>query len=93
MNAVCVPLLGLAADETALVEVTVAGKKQKFNYKIESFAWGEVQVEDGESRASSSQIENLQGQLADYASNWELVQIYQPKVGDERIQVLMRQRN
>lgn len=89
MNDVCIPIPRLAAEQAAMVEVTVAGERKKFNYRLESFEW---QAATSQAVGSASNVLRLKSQIESYDKSWELIQIYNPGPRDSHIHVLFRQR-
>lgn len=93
MKDICIPIPKFEENQIAEVEVTVNGKKKKFNYRIDSFAWtpdvsneGNVDISEVEAK-----INKLKTSIESYDEHWQLVQIYTPTPGSEFIQVLFRQ--
>ena len=96
MKEICIPIPHFGESQIAEVEVTVNGKKKKYNYRVESFKWA---IRDDEKDLVNSmtetqiKIQNLRELLNQYDDTWEIVQIFTPKEGSEFIQVLFRQRS
>ncbi|MGD8780196.1 MAG: hypothetical protein PVH88_14675 [Ignavibacteria bacterium] len=95
MNEICIPIPHFGENQIAEVEVTVNGKKKKYNFRVESFPWkvpvlaGEIENEVNETQLK---IENLRHMLDEYNHGWEIVQIFTPREHTEYIQVLFRQK-
>lgn len=90
MKDICIPIPHFGEHQIAEVEVTVNGKKQKFNFRVESFDW------DGDSKANvevTEKINKLRNDIETYDKGWQMVQIYTPSSGAEHIQVLFRQKS
>ncbi len=95
MNDVCIPIPRMLPEQAAEVEVKVNGKSKRYNYRVESFQWGAASSEEianDSYGASGDRINSLKNQIEGYDNSWELVQIYNPRMTDERIHVLFRQR-
>ncbi len=96
MNEISIPIPHFGENQIAEVEVTVNGKKKKYNYRVESFPWKvTVPAGDMEEQISETQlkIDNLRNMLEEYNHGWEIVQIFTPREQAEYIQVLFRQRH
>ncbi|NIR50302.1 hypothetical protein GWO43_17465 [candidate division KSB1 bacterium] len=91
MNDICVPIPSLAADKTAKVEVTIADKKKRFNFRVEAFEWTPDADLEG-LQVGSNRIEQLKRSIQSYDRNWELVQIYNPGPRDRFIHLLFREK-
>lgn len=91
MKEICIPIPHFGEHQIAEVEVTVNGKKKKYNFRVESFPWS---VEDTDAAASSTEmkINALRGLIETYDDSWDLVQIFTPREEATNIQVLFRQR-
>ena len=96
MREICIPIPHFGDNQIAEVEVTVNGKKRKYNFRVESFEWS-VREEEKESLSSSTEtqlkIEHLRDLLDQYDDSWEIVQIFTPHEESNHIQVLFRQRS
>lgn len=94
MKDITIPLPDILDQELAEVEVTVAGKKQKYNFRLENFDWG-LTDDNGKLLYNSlkDRVKELKRKIEDYNSEWELVQIFRPKPGAESIQVLFRHKS
>lgn len=90
MNDVCIPIPRIEAQQVAEVIVNINGNRKKFNYRLESFEWQAVAVENG--GTTEARISRLKNQIEGYQPGWELVQIYNPKPTDSHIHVLFRQK-
>lgn len=93
MREICIPIPHFGEQQIAEVEVTVNGKKRKYNFRIESFPWGlsDHKFEDKLSE-TEFKISHLRRLLENYDDSWELVQIFTPRENSLFIQVLFRQR-
>ncbi len=85
MNEICIHVPSLRENQTVDVEVTVNGKKQLMNYRVESFDWtlGGHEL--------TGRIERLRSMIDGYDEGWELVQIGIPD-GD-LVPVMFRKRH
>jgi hypothetical protein len=96
MKEICIPIPHFGEHQIAEVEVTVNGKKKKYNYRVESFPWGLEESEaDLLNNTSETQIKinHLRQLLDEYDDVWEIVQIFNPNESAKHIQVLFRQRH
>lgn len=94
MKDICIPIPKFEENQIAEVEVTVNGKKKKFNFRVESFVWDPVEQGSDQNVDISlveKKISKLRESIESYDKNWQLVQIYTPTPGSEYIQVLFRQ--
>lgn len=93
MKEICIPVPHFGERQIAEVEVTVNGKKKRYNFRVESFPWisGKENVEN-ELSDTELKINNLRSLLENYDDSWELVQIFTPNENASHIQVLFRQR-
>lgn len=93
MKDICIPIPHFGEHQIAEVEVTVNGKKKKYNYRVESFEW-DGSIDSGEDVLSQTEekVKKLRENIEGYDKSWDLVQIYTPSQGSEHIQVLFRQR-
>jgi len=95
MKEICIPIPYLKEKEIADVEVTLAGKKLRYNFRVESFPW-----ETGDEFASLSdplerslaRIYKLKGAIESYDKDWELIQIFNPDSQADHIHVLYRKK-
>lgn len=94
MRDICIPIPHFEENQIAEVEVTINGKKQHFNFRVESFPWSLTKDEDGHSDSSdvSEKILLLKNLIESYDKNWELIQIFTPKSDAHYIQILFRQK-
>ena len=93
MREICIPIPELGGDQIANVEVTIAGVKQSFNFRVESFPWipsDEDQPLEGAELLDA--IAQLRDSIESYEKGWEIVQLFTPPAGAEFIQVLFRQK-
>ena len=84
MPKVAIQLPPVDAEDKVEVEVTVNGKKRRYTYRIEIFAWEEV-AEPKEDRATC--VKRL---VNGYDEDWQLVQIGEPSARE--ISILFEQR-
>jgi len=84
MNEICIHVPSLDDQQTVEVAVTVNGKKQLMNYRVESFDWS------GNGGGQVHKIERLRNMIEAYDSRWELVQIGIPD--GHLVPVMFRQR-
>ena len=94
MKDICIPIPHFEENQIAEVAVTVNGKKQLFNFRVESFPWSLTHAEDPgtDSLEVTEKISELRNLIESYDKNWELIQIFTPKSEAHYIQVLFRQR-
>ena len=83
MNEICIHVPSLDEQQTVEVAVTVNGKRQLMNYRVESFDWSS-------GVDPVHRIERLRGMIESYDSRWELVQIGIPD--GHLVPVMFRQR-
>lgn len=94
MKDICIPIPHFGEHQIAEVEVTVNGKKQKFNFRVESFDWdGEVNSSEANLADTEEKIRKLRENIETYDKDWQMVQIYTPSTGAKHIQVLFRQKS
>lgn len=94
MKDICIPIPKFEENQIAEVEVTVNGKKRKFNFRVESFAWDPTNGNGADTTDISiveKKIQKLKDSIESYDKHWQLVQIYTPTPGSKYIQVLFRQ--
>ncbi|MFC2134320.1 hypothetical protein ACFLTH_06840 [Bacteroidota bacterium] len=93
MKDICIPIPHFGENQIAEVEVTVNGKKKKFNYRVESFEWdGVIDKNQDMLTQTEEKVKKLKENIEGYDKSWDLVQIYTPSQGSEHIQVLFRQK-
>ena len=93
MKDICIPIPHFEENQIAEVDVTVNGKKQHYNFRVESFPWTlKSEEESGDSLDVSEKILTLRNMIESYDKNWELIQIFTPKSDAHYIQILFRQR-
>ncbi len=95
MKEICIPIPYLKDNDVAEVEVVVAGKKIKYDFRVESFPW-EVENEfsylaDPLER-SLARIYKLKNAIEGYSKDWELIQIFNPNENADHIHVLYRKK-
>ena len=85
----------LRDNEVARVEVWIAGRKIKYDFRVESFPW---EVDDEFSGLSDplerslARIYRLKGAIEGYDKDWELIQIFNPDEHSDHIHVLYRKK-
>jgi hypothetical protein len=95
MKEICIPIPYLKAQEIADVELTIGGKKLRYNFRVESFPW---EVNDEFSSLSDplerslARIYRLKTAIEGYDKNWELIQIFNPDEHADHIHVLYRKK-
>ena len=77
-----IPQLGI--EKYAEVEVTINGKKKKYNYRVEMFEWEPL------TKSLEERISGLRQHIEGYDKQWELIQIYNPS--NNQVPVLFRQK-
>lgn len=93
MPEISIPIPSFKENQIAEVELTINGKKKKYNFRIESFHWiSEKNKPDNPIDATGVRISKLKSFIEDYDKDWEIVQIYAPPEGSEYIQVLFRKK-
>ena len=92
MKEICIPIPHFGEQQIAEVEVTVNGKKKKYNFRVESFPWLTETETDTNISPTEVKINALRGLIETYDESWELVQIFTPREEATHIQVLFRQR-
>ncbi len=93
MRELCIPIPIDIGSELTEVEVKIGKSKLKFQYRLESFPWeiDDKDIEDGITE-DLLKIYKLKKTIADYDSDWELIQIYTPAANANIIQILFRKR-
>jgi hypothetical protein len=95
MKEICIPIPQLKGEEIADVDVTLAGKKIHYQFRLESFPWevGEefAGLEDPLER-SLARIYRLKRAIEGYDPAWELIQIFNPDEQADHIHVLYRKK-
>lgn len=92
MKEICIPIPHFGESQIAEVEVTVNGKKKKYNYRVESFPWASEVTVDSSVSPTEMKINALRGLIETYDDSWDLVQIFTPREEASHIQVLFRQK-
>ena len=94
MNELCVPLPVLEENQVAELEVTIGNKKERYNFRVESFKWlrDENTSLDSQLDITTKRIEKLKSSIEGYDKSWEIIQIYTPAAGANYIQVLFRKK-
>ncbi len=83
MSQICINVPSMKANQTINVVVTIDGKKQVMNYRVETFPW-EDELD------SIERIDVLRSFIKDYETEWNLVQIGPPD--NHLIPVMFKQR-
>ena len=95
MKEICIPIPYLKDNDVAEVEVVVAGKKIKYDFRVESFPW-EVENEFSSLadplERSLARIYKLKNAIEGYSKDWELIQIFNPNENADHIHVLYRKK-
>jgi len=95
MKEICIPIPYLREKEIANVEVSLAGKKIRYNFRVESFPW-EVSEEFSKLtdplERSLARIYKLKSAIESYDKEWELIQIFNPDENADHIHVLYRKK-
>jgi len=95
MKEICIPIPYLKEQEIADVEVTLAGRKIHYNFRVESFPW-EVNEEfsalTDPLELSLARIYKLKSAIEQYDKEWELIQIFNPDEHADHIHVLYRKK-
>jgi len=95
MKELCIPVPYMKEDEKAEVEVTLQGRKLKYDFRVESFPW---EVEDELSslteplERSLARIYRLKKAIEGYDNSWGLIQIFNPSENADHVQVLYRKK-
>ncbi|MPQ45965.1 hypothetical protein GCQ56_02990 [Marinifilum sp. N1E240] len=96
MREICVPIPFTDDNQVAEVEVKFKDKKINVQYRLESFSWDvtdEMKAEnDDQITENLLKIYKLKQLIADYDSDWELIQIFTPTESSKYIQVLFRKK-
>jgi hypothetical protein len=95
MKEICIPIPYLEESDVAEVEVVVAGKKIRYDFRIESFPW-EVENEFSSLtdplEKSLARIYKLKNAIENYDKAWELIQIFNPNEHADHIHILYRKK-
>jgi hypothetical protein len=92
---ICIPIPYLKDKEVAEVEVLLAGKKIRYDFRIESFPWEEENEFSNLSdplEKSLARIYKLKSAIDGYDKDWELIQIFNPDEHADHIHVLYRKK-
>jgi hypothetical protein len=95
MKEICIPIPYLKDNDIAEVEVVVAGKKIKYDFRVESFPWeteNEFSNLADPLERSLARIYKLKGAIEGYSKEWELIQIFNPDEHADHIHVLYRKK-
>lgn len=96
MREICIPIPLNDENQVAEVEVKLANKKQSIYFRLESFSWDvteEIEENPDGITEKLHQIYNLKKAIANYDSNWEVIQIFTPAESAKNIQVLFRKKS
>lgn len=93
MPEISIPIPNFKENQVAEVELTINGKKKKYNFRIESFHWKtEKELTESALIDTEKRITKLKSFIEDYDKDWEIVQIFAPPEKSEYIQVLFRKK-
>jgi hypothetical protein len=95
MKELCIPIPYLKEDEKAEVEVTLKGRKLKYDFRVESFPWetdDELSILKDPIERSLARIYRLKRAIESYDKSWELIQIFNPAENADHVQVLYRKK-
>jgi hypothetical protein len=93
MKEICIPIPYLKDQDIAEVVVSIAGKKIKYNFRVESFLWeanNEFSYLSDPLERSLARIYRLKNAIEGYDKDWELIQIFNPDEHADHIHVLYR---
>lgn len=94
MKEIRIPIADFKEDQIAEVTVNIAGKSERYEFRVESFPWEKEKTQSTDDFIAESleKIYNLKGHIEGYNKNWELLQIYTPSENAKHVQVLFRKR-
>lgn len=95
MKEICIPIPYLKDSDIAEVEVVVAGKKIKYDFRVEAFPWetgNEFSSIVDPLERSLARIYKLKSAIEKYSKEWELIQIFNPGEHADHIHVLYRKK-
>jgi hypothetical protein len=95
MKEICIPIPYLKDNDIAEVEVVVAGKKIKYDFRVEAFPWetgNEFSSIVDPLERSLARIYKLKSAIEEYSKEWELIQIFNPGEHADHIHVLYRKK-
>lgn len=95
MKEICIPIPYLKDSDIAEVEVVVAGKKIKYDFRVEAFPWetgNEFSSIVDPLERSLARIYKLKSAIEGYSQEWELIQIFNPGEHADHIHVLYRKK-
>jgi hypothetical protein len=95
MKEICIPIPYLKEQEIADVEVTIAGQKLRYSFRVESFPWedkDEFAALTDPLEKSLARIYKLKSAIENYDKDWELIQIFNPDEHADHIHVLYRKK-
>jgi hypothetical protein len=96
MKEICIPIPYLKDNEIAEVEVALAGKRIRYDFRVESFPWeteNEFRTLSDPLERSLARIYKLKSAIEEYDKEWELIQIFNPDEHSDHIHVLYRKKN
>jgi len=96
MRDLCVPIPVFEENEHVEITLDYSGKKQKINYRVESFLWDceeDLFLGGDQVSVSLARIERLKKSIREYDKDWELIQIFTPSENAKSIQVLYRKKS
>jgi hypothetical protein len=95
MKELCIPVPYLKENEKAEVEVTLKGRRLKYDFRVESFPWEAedefASISDPVGR-SLARIYRLKRAIESYDKSWELIQIFNPNENADHVHVLYRKK-
>lgn len=95
MKDLCIPIPDFGDHEIADIELSLGENKVRFNFRVVSFLWDDVDGLAGdmdELSLSLARITRLKKDIESYDKNWELIQIFTPAENASHIQVLYRKK-
>jgi hypothetical protein len=95
MKEICIPIPNLKDQEIAEVEVSLAGQKIRYHFRVESFPWeenNEFSILKDPLEKSLARIYKLKSVIEQYDKDWELIQIFNPDEHADHIHVLYRKK-
>jgi hypothetical protein len=95
MKEINIPIPDITENETAEVEVSVKGRKLRYNFRVVSFPWEKEDLIAGAEDPlylSLARIYRLKKRIESYDRSWELIQIYKPSKNSDHIHILYRKK-
>jgi hypothetical protein len=95
MKEICIPIPYLKEQEIAEVEVSLAGQRLRYSFRVESFPWeinDEFSLLTDPLERSLARIYKLKNAIESYDKEWELIQIFNPDGNADHIHVLYRRK-